>query len=340
MADPARQTDASTARGAPASNGQGPSAATSPQAVRVAVSRGEAILLLVLVLLGLGVWLATDRLVTSYTKDYEPREEQVQIERNLPRLQAGLAMTQEEMKSTQEQLIKSRLELAEDEAALAALEAVPHVPAEKANAAVETAAPAGQKAGAAGKPNAPKQAASEPKPAASPEEDPHAEAYRKREAAARLVNSLIARLDELQGAADRLGAETEKARVGVGGVFYRSQWNFRMLKMLGTMLLAAFVLVALVWGIGSLRRAEKLRGKVPGVSADGSLMWWTVAGLLLVLFGYEAFEAAGAALAGVAVLLVFLARVPWPEVRAAAAKAEEEKVKAKAGAGAGAAGGV
>lgn len=252
---------------------------------RIAVSRAEAILLLILVLLGMGVWGLADWFVTSKAKGYEPREEEFQLARSLPRLQAGLSMTLDERKSTQEQLIKTRLELAAHESALAALEAFPSTAPTAAEARAET--------------------------------------LRKREAAARLVNSLIARLTTLQAAADDLGASIEHARRGVAGDFYSEHWNFRVMKAVITLALSGLVLTMLVWGVSALRRAKAMRGKVPGLSADGSLMWWTMVGLILVLIGYQAFETAGAAVAGVFVLLVFLARVPWAAVEA----------KAQAGAG-------
>lgn len=281
---PQTRTEAATDRSVmPANANKLP--VTTPQALKVAVSRGEAILLLLLVLLGMGVWAVADRLVTSYMKDREPREEQSQLSHGLPRLNASLAMTQDEQKSTQEQLIKTRLELAAHESALAALEAFPPAAKEKDGAA---------------------------EPKSTPAAEGRAEALRKRAAAAGLTNSLIARLDALQQTADSLNVETERARHDAAGEFYRRRWEFLTLKALITLGLAAFALTVLLWSISMLRRARPLHGRVPGLSADGSLMWWTVAGLILVLFGYQAFEMAGAALAGVVVLLIFLARVPWP----------------------------
>jgi hypothetical protein len=89
------------------------------------------------------------------------------------------------------------------------------------------------------------------------------------------------------------------------------------------------ILLVVLLGLVAWGRSEKtLKGRVPGLSADGTLMWWTVVGLLLVLFGYQTFEMAGAAVAGVVVLLIFFARVPWaateknPGVETGAARAE------------------
>ena len=46
----------------------------------------------------------------------------------------------------------------------------------------------------------------------------------------------------------------------------------------------------------------------------------TVGGLLLVLIAYQTFQVAGAAFAGVLVLIFFLSEMPWPDRRAASQK--------------------
>jgi hypothetical protein len=320
MAQPPQQTAPAAQQAVVPPNSK--DAAAKREALKVAVSHGEVIMLLILVLLGMGVWVLADRFANSYAKEWEPREEEFQLRRGLPRLQAGLAMRQDERKSTQEQLIKMRLELADRESALGALEAFPPPTPENPSATSNATPTAGQRATPTEKP-------AESKPAAPSPAEVRAEAFRKRDAAERLVNSLSRRFDTLQTEADRFAAETEQARRDVAADFYRSQWNFRMLKALATLAAAAFVLFLLVAFISWLRRAK--RGQVPGVSDDGSLMWWTLAGLVLILFGYQALEIAGAALAAVFVILVILARVPW-QARLAAAKAEAAKAGAEGGA--------
>jgi hypothetical protein len=264
---------------------------------KVAISRAELILLVLLVMFGMGAWALVERHVAAYTQQWEMREEQAQIAHGVPRLSAGLSMTQDERKATQEQLIQARLEVARQTAALDALTVAGPAPAQAAADTPKTDAPKPPAAAAA-----------------------HAEALVKREAAARLTNDLTARLALLQSTADEQAARLDAARGLAARDFNRSRADYRVLKAVLTLLLTV-PLMALGWlaAVG-LRRFAVARSRLVSLSAGVALLWATFALLCALLF-YQAFEMAGAAFVGVVCLLVLLALIPRPSRGGEAASA-------------------
>lgn len=282
---------------------------------RIAITRAELVMLVVLVMLGVGVWAWVDAQVASYTRHREPREERVLLAHDLRQLEAELNLTREEHKQTGEQLIKARLEFYRHEAALTpgAAQATPTpatTPAPTPSPR-RTPSPASTPAGdtAAGAAAADTQAGAGPTPPAT-----NAAA---RDASDRHVKLLGAELVKLQDKADSLALRVEEARAKAAAEFGREQVWHRLRRpaitlgvtTLLTLLMTGALLLAWRVARGGRGGAGALRPHVPTLA-------WLLCGLLCVLYFYQAFDIAGAAFAGAFVLIVYLARAPWEARRA------------------------
>jgi hypothetical protein len=268
-----------------------PESVGESSAGRVALSRAEIILLILLAVFGAGVWAAAERLADSALKEWEPRDERARLARNVPRLEAGLAMTLEERKATQDQLVKARLKAFEQTAAVEALTAAP---------------------------------AEAPKPSL-------AEAVAARDAAARHADSLVRRLGLLQETADSQARALEEARALAAGDLGRSALGHRLAKFGLMLLLTLLVVVLLLGAAEGLRRLYARRVGAEGFGANGRVLFRLVLALLAVLFFYEAFGAAGAAFAGVVAVLLLLTWMSRPREGAANAGPGAEAPAASGG---------
>lgn len=264
------------------------------QDTRVAITRAEMVMLIMLVALGVGAWAWIDLQVNSYTKDREPREERVQLAHNLQRLGADLEMAREERKQTEAQLIKARLELHRQNAALAAAaQPTPGSAPSPAPSPTTTQPPAKAAAG---------DGAESPPPAVT---------AATKATATHHVWLLTAHHESLRMEVERLAWQVEEAKRRAANDFGRGQFWYRIERpgltlfwtTLATVLLTALLL--LVWRL--LRRADAAAALRP----QAPVLAWLLCGLLFVLFAYQAFSVAGAAFAGALVLTVYLARAPW-----------------------------
>jgi len=268
------------------------------QDTRVAITRAEMVMLIMIVALGVGAWAWIDLQVNSYTKDWEPREERVQLAHDLHRLGADLEMAREERKQTEAQLIKARLELHRQNAALAA--AAPQATPGSTPSPSPLTTPAPAKAGGGHDAESP----------------PPAVTAATKATATRHAALLTAHHENLRMDVERLTWQVEEAKRKAANDFGRGQFWYRIERpgltlfwaTLATVVLTALLL--LVWRL--LRRAdaaEVLRPQAP-------VLAWLLCGLLCVLFAYQAFSVVGAAFAGALVLTVYLARAPWEARRA------------------------
>jgi hypothetical protein len=112
----------------------------------------------------------------------------------------------------------------------------------------------------------------------------------------------------LQTEADRLTAELESARSLAALDFNREQARYRIERPLLTLAGTGLLLLVLLSLLGVLARV--VRPGPAGLTPDSALLLRAVAGLLFILFAYQAFEMAGAAFAGVVVLLLLMAWMP------------------------------
>ena len=265
------------------------SATGSSPKKKVAVLRAEVAIAALFVLLGTSAWVLVEGKLAALSRRYEPREEQLQARHEVPWKQDSLAMTEAEQKATGEQLIQSRLGLYKSEAALEAFDAVPR--------------PAAAKGG------------DQPAPPQTRED-----LVQSREAAGRSMNALIGRLGLLQSRANELRAEVEERRWRAAVEFRESHLLYGLVKLAVTFLVTALVLLAVYWALLIPLRHYETRASESGYETNRRLVLKTAGGLVLVLVAYQTFQVAGAAFAGVLVLLFFLSGMPWPDRRAASQK--------------------
>jgi hypothetical protein len=262
----------------------------SVEAGKVAVSRADLILLVVLVVLGMGSWVWVDREVTLLLKDKEPREEQFQGQFRVPAQQANLSLAQSELKATQDQLVQARADYARQSATVDALVAMyPQLAGVAAPADVPRSVPA----------------------EGGPAYQPYLDARLKQEVAKRLIDALPLRLTVLQRDVDRADNELEEAQRSARQRYFQAQASYLLQKPLW-MSFAAFVILLVVASLMFvIQRMARPKRRPPRFPLQAPLVLSGAIGSLAVLFGYQTFEIAGAALAGLLVLLIVLAYLPW-----------------------------
>jgi hypothetical protein len=266
---------------------QASATASSPKK-KVAVLRAEIAIAALFVLLGTSAWMLVGGKLAALSRRYEPREEQLRARHEVPWKQDSLAMTEAEQKATQEQLIQSRLGFYKSEAALEAFDAVPR-PVVKGD---DKAAPP----------------------------QTREDLLQSREAAGRSMNALIERLGLLQSRANELRAEVEERRWRAAAEFRESHMLYSLVKLAVTFLVTTLVLLAVYWALLIPLRHYETRASESGYETNRRLVLKTAGGVVLVLIAYQTFQVAGAAFAGVLVLLFFLSGMPWPDRRAASQK--------------------
>src|SRR6266853_1021935 len=77
---------------------------------KIAISRAEICLLILLVVVGMGISVWVDRKVNVLLESREPREEQIKAEFRVPPQQEEVLMAANERRAIEEQLIQARLE--------------------------------------------------------------------------------------------------------------------------------------------------------------------------------------------------------------------------------------
>src|SRR2546428_161889 len=96
---------------------------------RVVIFRLDIALVILLGLVGLGVWMGTERLIADVLAVWQPVEKQYQLDYDLPRLQAELGRDQGKLEKSQTKLIEQDIELDRQKSALATLRKVyPQLP--------------------------------------------------------------------------------------------------------------------------------------------------------------------------------------------------------------------
>jgi hypothetical protein len=262
-----------------------------------AVTRADVLLVALFILAGAGVSFLADRGLAWLAKGLEPREERTRLRYDVQWKRDGLAMTRKELAATEDQLIRARLDLSNQEATLGALDAVPPPPPTPAQG-VQTKADEAQQ-------GATRRDGAAPLPT-------RAETLVRREAAARRVNSLVARLDALQQSANALRREADEAERLVAYDF--GFWHVAYKAARGAVTLALTLIV--LWVFYKLARPlvsrYDARAAAAGRVRDSLFLLKVVVAAVLILVAYQTFQVAGAALAGAVVLLLFLADMPWP----------------------------
>jgi len=249
---------------------------------KLPLSGADIVLLGLLVIGGMGLWTLADRTLSEFFHDWEP-DEQSKLERDgVLRQTDELSQLQEEVKAFQKKLTETKIEqLALNSNLRAYTELYPDLARGKRNL-----------------PSIPTDAAKS-----------YQEFSRQKFQTGVLEQTLTTELDELNMRMIKATAELQTIKAAAKTKFHRARAEYLLLKpfiLLVTSFIPVLVLLLLVrWFIPRSAR--------PGMLAATSSWPFTVAiGVLLILFGYQAFDMAGAALLGIFLLLVLVGRIQWP----------------------------
>jgi hypothetical protein len=260
-----------------------PQSATSTQQAdgKRSVSGGDFVLLVLLVIAGFGVWFWVERTLTELLHYREPNEERLMFERGITAQQAELTRAQNEIDELQRFLNAAQLEQIKQQANVSTL-----VSANPELASPDSASKA---------------------PADLVKS--YWEARRQEVTGKVVVRELEERLQKRKAAATAAAAVFQTNKFTTQADFHRAHARYLLLKPLLTLLVVfvvVFVLLLLVDGVLWLSTGRRI------AKTERFQPYLIVIALLLVLFGYQAFELAGAALIGIVVLIVLLRKIDWP----------------------------
>jgi len=254
-------------------------------------SGADLVLLLLLILFGFGIWALVERGFTELLRNREPSEQKVLDAHGVTKQKAELTDVQNEMTEVQKYLNAARLEQL------------------KQNAAVHSFIT-----------TYPQLAAVTPREDNTTPPDvvkTYREANRQALSATAVVTALEERLTALKQQQNTLSSQVDTNKEAAESQFRRSNGWYLLLKRGGTFIVTLAIvavlllLVRMVLWAFARKRMSTAEGFRPFV--------WALAALVL-LFAYDQFSFAGAALVGVLLLLVILRRIKWPNKFAAPAK--------------------
>jgi hypothetical protein len=267
MADPQRAK--------PSSN------ASSNESARRSPSGADLVLLLLLIMVGFGVWAVMERVVAEALRGREPNAQRIMDARGVTKQQADLADLQSEAAEVQKYLNAARLEQVKQHATVESFVAT--------YPQLSTASPAGGTATDTAK--------------------AYQEAKRQEQLANGVVVALETRLAGLKHGVETSTSELNNKKEVADRELRRANLVYAGTRK-GVSFLATFaiviVLLWLVWIV--LWRLAKKRMS----TAEGFQPFLFALAALAVLFAYDQFGFAGAAFVGVLLLLWLLRRTHWP----------------------------
>jgi hypothetical protein len=245
------------------------------------------VLLLLLILVGFGIWTVVERGLTEALRNQEPNEQKIVDARGVTKEKAELTGVQNEIGDVQRYLNAARLEQMKQNAAVQSF--VSTYP-EFANSTPNNLPPETTRA--------------------------YLEAKRQSQAANSVVSSLEQRLETLKTRSDAIGSQLEIHQEEAQSQFRWANGRYVVLKRLGTfvatLVIALMALVRwLLWLLAKNRRMPTAEGFRPFLFALAALV---------VLFAYDQFSYAGAAFIGILLLLLWLRRINWPNKSGVLAK--------------------
>lgn len=261
-----------------------PQAPTSPQIENTtrSPSGADLVSLLLLILLGFGVWAVVEWGFTHVLRESEPNEQTILDAHGVTKQKAELADIKTEASEIQKYLNAARLEQLKQNAAVQSYVAT--YP-ELANAA-------------------------SPSPVPADVTRAYTEARRQERSATSVVNSLEARLNALKQQSDTLTAEVDQKTGPAESQFRWASFWHAVIKRVGTIIITLGLvtgLVALVrwllWRMAAKKRMSTVEGFRPLELALAALV---------LLFAYDQFSYPGAAFVGLLLLLILLRRIKWP----------------------------
>jgi hypothetical protein len=249
---------------------------------KLPLSGADIVLLALLVIGGMGLWSLADRTLSEFFHDWQP-DEQLSLERDgVVRQTDDVSRLEEEVKTFEKKLTETRIEQLANNSNLRAFTGLyPDLGREKAS--LKSIPPDTVKA--------------------------YQELRRQELQAGLLEQSLKTELGGLRTRLAKTTSELATVKAASNRKFHQTKAEYLLLKPFILLVMTFIPVLALLlfvrWFIpGSAR---------PGMLATTSSWPFILAiGVLLILFGYQAFEMAGAAVIGIFLLLILLGRIQWP----------------------------
>jgi hypothetical protein len=242
------------------------------------VSGADFVLFVLLVVTGFGVWAWSERGLSHE----EPNEESLMFARGVTKQQAQLKDVESEIAEIQKSLSAVRVEQLKHDATIQTLGTL--YP-ELTNPGQTTLAPETVNS--------------------------YRDARMQAQIASTLATSLERRLASLNSNADQAASELEKNKLAVKTEFRRANDSYVLWKLARKIAVTLLVVIPLLvvvrlalWLLAKRKRMSTAEGFRP-------LLFPVV--ILIILIAYDVFGFAGAALAGIASVIVVLRQIRWPE---------------------------
>jgi len=242
------------------------------------ISGAEVVLISLMVIVGMGIWVWTEREFNEIFHNREPNEERLLAERGVLQQQYELAQLQNDRSELQKQLIAAQLEeLIQSSTKKTLVNLHPGVAAVVAKRVDSAEA---LKA--------------------------YQEATAKQLVSATVVASLTQRLDVLKAVIAVNSRKIEKDKQAVSAEFHRARASFLLFKpavvFAASALIVMLLLVIVQWAVSAATGNRVFRT---------STMPFLAIGALFILFAYQAFEVAGAAIVSLVLLVILLRKIGW-----------------------------
>jgi len=244
-------------------------------------SGADLVLLLLLIVAGFGIWALVERGVSYALRSREPNEQRIMDAHNVTEQKALLTEKQNEIADLEKYLDAARVDKMKQKTNVDSFVAMyPQL----RNPSNSDAPPELTKA--------------------------YTEAIRQSWSAHTLVASLESRLLELKDETKTLTSSLGNNKEAADAEFARAKGEYELIKRLGTFVITLAIVVGLLglirlglFGLAKRRKMSTAEGFRPFV-------FGLVA--LVILFAYDQFGYAGAALVGIVVLLFVLRKIKWP----------------------------
>jgi|SRR6185503_7887099 len=243
---------------------------------RLTVSGAEIILLIFLVMLGMGLWVWMERVFTAFYN--EPNEQQFLNTQSINEKQEELARLEALRKDAANQLLAAEVDQLKQRATIKTLE-TRHPGIDKLQQGTATAI--------------------------SPEAVKSYEAARTQElAASELINLLSARITKSRNDAGAVTKELDPLKQSATKEFQRAQLKYLLMKSAALFLLPLVVIVLPLLFVRRIASGQLW-------TSQGAILFLVVAGALVILFAYQAFQLTGAILVGTILFLFLLRKIKW-----------------------------
>jgi len=254
--------------------------ANSDSAMR-SPSGADLVLLLLLIIVGFGIWALVERGFTLALRSREPNEQRIMDAHNVTEQKAQLTDKQNEIADVQKYLNAARLDEMKQKTTVDSFVALYPQLKNPSNDAPPEVAKA------------------------------YIEANRQAWLAHTLIASLESRLKGLKDETKILNSSLENNKETADSEFARAKGRYELIKRLGTFVITLAIVVGLLGlirlGLFALAKRRRMS------TAEGFRPFVLGLGALVILFAYDQFGYAGAALVGMLLLLLVLRRIKWPK---------------------------